>query len=65
MGTQTRIRTEPAMIQPKLKPKFINIQIKFKFLNLKIQNPNRSIESDMIYEYRFLKKAIHKSLNTT
>ena len=62
MGIWTQIRTEPAMIRTKSKPKFVNIQIRFKFLTLKIQNPNRLTESEHIYEWQSLEKAIQQIL---
>ena len=46
----TRIRTKPAMIQIKSKPNCVNIRIRFKFLTLETQNPNKSTESEHVYE---------------
>ena len=49
MDIRTRIRTEPAMIRTKCKPKFVNIRIRFKFRTLKFKiridqlNPNINV----------------------
>ena len=60
MGTCTRIWTEPLMIRTKYRSKFVNIRLWFKFLTLKIQNSNRSIESEQIYKYLSLEKSIQQ-----
>ena len=58
MDTRTRIRTEPAIIRTKSKPKFVNIRIRFKCLTLKSKIQNRSTESERIYEFSSLEKTI-------